>query len=118
MKKRQLWEERIKEQRLSGLTQKQWCDEKGFTVSGLRYWIQRTKKEDLEKKVSDSKDSELPLSFAGIIIAPDSQAKKSEAFYDRQSEAIEIKVGDLVCSVFPKFTESHLLRVIRTLKRA
>lgn len=117
MEKRELWKERIEEQRSSGLTQKQWCDEKGVSVSGLRYWIQRLKKEIQKPQQTVLENRENPVNFTGIIIGPDVSDESSGLNQSSMRGAIEIKIGDLSCSVFPEFSEHHLLRVIRVLRK-
>ena len=41
VEQQQLWMSRISDLASSGLTQSQWCQEKGFSVSTLRYWMRK-----------------------------------------------------------------------------
>lgn len=36
-----MWEDRLAEQASSGITQKQWCDEKEINLHNFRYWKRR-----------------------------------------------------------------------------
>ena len=52
IEQQQLWMSRINDLASSGLTQSQWCQEKGFSVSTLRYWMRKLREPEEQDSTS------------------------------------------------------------------
>ena len=51
LSKKEFWQSNIKEFQSSGLTAENWCLSHNLSVSTLRYWITKLKKESLSQKI-------------------------------------------------------------------
>jgi len=52
--KQQLWDQNIQAQKQSGLSQKQWCQEKDISYHTFKYWKQRTKISSQQPSVQET----------------------------------------------------------------
>lgn len=109
-----IWEQRIEAQLTSELTQRQWCDENNLALTAFRYWKQQIIKEK-NTTTSKAQRTEERLDFAGIVIAPEGSDKHVDC---EIAGAIEIRFGDMVLVIPPKFSETHLTNIIRTLRKS
>jgi hypothetical protein len=64
------WEERIKEQRLSGVSQKEWCRQNDLSIHTMQYWIKR-----LSMQVGGSKSEG---QFVKVVPAKGKTVKRAE----------------------------------------
>lgn len=96
---------------------KEWCVKNGLSTSTLRYWIRRIKNQELNPNEDTIKPTEASIDFAGIIIAADSLGEGALA-HRNNYEIIEIQMCDAVLTIPTTFSEDHLLRVIRALRKA
>ena len=51
--KEKIWRERVTEYRASKKTQKQWCEENNLKLRTLRYWLEKTNKEEWKKEMPE-----------------------------------------------------------------
>ena len=54
-----IWRERVAEYRVSNQTQKQWCNENNYKQTTLRYWLEKTNKEQSQKEMPEWIDLEV-----------------------------------------------------------
>ncbi|WKY46609.1 hypothetical protein Q5O24_07465 [Eubacteriaceae bacterium ES3] len=111
-----LWEERIKAQLASGLTQRQWCEKNNLALSAFRYWKLRISKANRDLNDLEPQEfAEETVNFAGIVIAPEISFKKP---LSGTPKVIEIRISDVVVMIPPEFSENHLTNIISAIRKA
>jgi hypothetical protein len=85
--KKEFWQSNINEYRSSGLTAENWCQTHNLSVSTLRYWITKIKKESLFQ------DVDITPAFAKVDI------KELSSFSLGGSSPVTIRLGSLEISV-------------------
>lgn len=92
--KQELWNERIKDFRASGLSQKAWCEQEGFNAGQLGYWL---------RKLQAATEAPNHSRWVNIeAIAP-------------SGSGISLRIGNVVLEVERGFDQKVLADVVRSL---
>jgi hypothetical protein len=101
---RMLWEDRIEKQLVSGLTQRQWCNENNLALSAFRYWKLRINKENRKSSDLELKQPIVEtVDFAGIVIAPEGTSQNA---LTEVPTIIEIRISDVTVMLPMKCSET------------
>jgi len=99
-----LWEDRIEKQLVSGLTQRQWCNENNLALSAFRYWKLRINKENRKSSDLELKQPIVEtVDFAGIVIAPEGTSQNA---LTEVPTIIEIRISDVTVMLPMKCSET------------
>ena len=94
----ELWKERVEDFRISGLSGRQWCAQRGLKVNQLHYW-----KRKLE--LTDATASETTWVALDATSSPIHQTE----------ETLRVHVGPATITVRPGFNPEFLQRVVQAL---
>mgnify|MGYP006988896409 CR=1 FL=1 len=114
------WAVLIKDQSDSGLTVRQWCAEKGYTLHAYNYWKHLLKEEALKSislpeivqlQQSDQDKPELPVTnFSPDPDIPDS--RKSCPV----SSSLSVSFGDIQINIGPSASDDAIASIIKAVR--
>ena len=114
------WAVLIKDQSDSGLTVRQWCAEKGYTLHAYNYWKHLLKEEALKSislpeivqlQQSDQGKPELPVTnFSPEPDIPDS--RKSCPV----SSSLSVSLGDIQINIGPSASDDAIASIIKAVR--
>lgn len=98
VEKRTMWASRIEEYRSSDLTAVKWCEEKGYKLSRLRYWIHKFNKEKNTSESSKWASVEVSKHVVTEVVSP-----------------IRVTIGEVAIEVEPGFDSKTFEAVVKIL---
>lgn len=108
----------LSEQKASGLTVKQWCEQKHLSVHAYNYW-KHLVKEDLSRQVLPDI---VPLAFPNSQSTPDPQDSNTPVFTNCTIRAIRttatITINGITITVDSGISEDFLRTLIKTVRHA
>jgi len=100
-KTQNLWTKLIKDYRLSGTTAKIWCEQEGYKVHTLRYWIRK-----FNQQSSDNNTGFVELVSTGSkVVVPDA------------TNSIQLSCDSYRLDIPINYHEDTLIRLLATLKK-
>ena len=112
------WITRFSEQKASGLTVKQWCEQKHLSVHAYNYW-KHLVKEDLSRQVLPDI---VPLAFPNSQSTPDPQDSNTPVFTNCTIRAIRttatITINGITITVDSDSSEDFLRTLIKAMRHA
>ena len=112
------WITRFSEQKASGLTVKQWCEQKHLSVRTYNYW-KHLVKEDLSRQVLPDI---VPLAFPNSQSTPDLQDSNTPVFTNCTIRAIRttatITINGITITVDSGISEDFLRTLIKAVRHA
>lgn len=115
------WAVRFQEQKASGLTVKDWCEENNFTIHTYNYWKHLLKQEYVDSVLPDivpiiTAPSSPPVLPNHQMPTPIYQSRDSFELHDTTS--IHISIGDIHMDVGSSVPEEKLIKLIKAVRDA
>lgn len=115
------WAVRFQEQKASGLTAKDWCEENNFTIHTYNYWKHLLKQEYIDSVLPDivplitapSSPPDLPNRQIPTPIYPSRDSLESH-----DTTSIHISIGDIRIDVGASVSEEKLIKLIKAVRDA
>ena len=118
------WAARFSEQKASGLTVRQWCDQNNFSIHTYNYWKHLLKEELASQVLPDI----VPLSIPEPVIIPDSAVPFAPAPPENSSltncairtirATATLTIADVAIEVTPGISEEFLRTLIKAVRHA
>ena len=115
------WASRFSDQKASGLTVKQWCDQNHLSVHAYNYWKHILKEEVAGQFLPEIVPLPLPVSAA----MPNQQTALNRSFPDYSNHAnctnraiAKLSAGDVVFEFDSSVSEEFLCTLIRAVRHA
>lgn len=117
---REIWVLRIREQKESGKTQAQWCEEQGLSLHTLRYWVKKLNREERQNKLPQWLRVETEEhQIVGSISLPRSRSDRPAHTADcRNSAEISIIYDDMTVRVPLCVPTESIAQIIAALRSA
>lgn len=93
------WAERLKDFKISGQTQKTWCQATSINIHTLRYWLSKERK-------AGGTNSEIQQWLTLQV---------QDNTFNPNPKALYVQIGNFTVAVYPGFDPKHLLSVLSTL---
>ena len=113
------WIARFADQKTSGLTVQQWCDQNNFTIHTYNYWKHILKKEVVEQVLPDivplSRLSPIPESGSSILepITTQSEQNRTNCAIRTNRSTAKLSAGDMAIEVDSSVSGEFLRTLIK-----
>ena len=109
------WTARFADQKASGLTVKQWCEQNGFTIHTYNYWKHILKEEVVSKALPDIVPLTLPEATPSLPIA---QTPTSVLTNRPIRATATLSLGDISIEFDSDISEGFLRTIIKAVRYA
>ena len=109
------WTARFADQKASGLTVKQWCEQNGFTIHTYNYWKHILKEEVVSKALPDIVPLTLPEATPSLPIA---QTPTSVLTNRPIRATATLSLGDISIEFDSDISEDFLRTIIKAVRYA
>ena len=109
------WAARFADQKASGLTVKQWCEQNGFTIHTYNYWKHILKEEVVSKALPDIVPLTLPEATPSLPIA---QTPTSVLTNRPIRATATLSLGDISIEFDSDISEDFLRTIIKAVRYA
>lgn len=113
------WTARFSDQKSSGLTVRQWCDQNGFSIHTYNYWKHVPKEELASQMLPDIVPLSLPSAAPAL---PTETHRTAPSSLDNANCAIrataKLTIGDISIEVDSQATEDFLHALIKAVRYA
>lgn len=114
------WAERFADQKTSGLTVKQWCDQNHYSIHTYNYWKHLLKENVVDQMLPDIVPISVPaLQTEDLTIISNEPAPVHSNCTIRANRAIAtLRIGDISLEITPDITEDFLCKLIKAVRHA
>ncbi len=112
----QEWAAIFSDQKASGLTVRQWCDQHNYSIHKYNYWKHQLKEEALSQSLPEIVPIMLPE--ASTEITPYSTTPVRSNCANRTINIIRLSIKDVTVEVTPDVSEDFLQTIIKVVRHA
>ena len=112
----QEWAANFSDQKASGLTVKQWCDQHNCSIHKYNYWKHLLKEEAVSQALPEIVPITLPES--STMVTHNSTVPVRTNCTNRTTDIIRLSVNDVTIEVTPDVSEGFLQSIIKAVRHA
>ena len=113
----QEWAANFSDQKASGLTVKQWCDQHNCSIHKYNYWKHLLKEEAVSQALPEIVPIMLPESSTAITHNNSTVPVRTNCT-NRTTDIIRLSVNDVTIEVTPDVSEGFLQSIIKAVRHA
>lgn len=118
----QEWAVRFSEQKASGLTIRQWCEENDFSIHAYNYWKRLLKEEAVNQVLPDIVPVSVPvissLDTSTEIVSPIIRANRTNCAIQSNVSDVTMQINGVSISIDPSVSEAFLNKLIKAVCHA